>query len=50
MVNIQVFSSIRGALLPAATVRNEAGGLAYARNPRSAYADGRNRVNASGCS
>ncbi|NUO77751.1 MAG: RNA-binding protein [Lysobacter sp.] len=38
MANTQLFSSIRGALLPAATARNEAGGLAYARDPRSALA------------
>ncbi|HTD29190.1 MAG TPA: RNA-binding protein [Xanthomonadaceae bacterium] len=38
MANTSLFSTIRGALLPSATVRNEAGGLAYARSPESALA------------
>jgi 60 kDa SS-A/Ro ribonucleoprotein len=38
MANSNLFSSIRGALLPAAMARNEAGGLAYARSPQSALA------------
>ena len=38
MANTTLFQSIRGALLPPATVRNEAGGLAYAREPKAALA------------
>jgi 60 kDa SS-A/Ro ribonucleoprotein len=38
MANFNLFSSIRGAMLPAATTQNEAGGLAYARTPQSALA------------
>lgn len=38
MANLNLFSSIRGVLLPAAMTRNEAGGLAYARSPQSALA------------
>ncbi len=38
MSNSSLFASIRGALLPAATNLNEAGGLAYARSPQSALA------------
>jgi 60 kDa SS-A/Ro ribonucleoprotein len=38
MANLNLFSSTRGALLPAAMARNEAGGLAYARSPQSALA------------
>ncbi|MGO1072080.1 RNA-binding protein [Lysobacter sp. CA199] len=38
MANLNLFASVRGALAPAATMRNEAGGLAYARRPQSALA------------
>jgi len=38
MANFNLFASIRGALLPTATVRNEAGGLAYERDPSAALA------------
>ena len=38
MASTNLFSTIRGALMPSATVRNEAGGLAYARTPESALA------------
>jgi 60 kDa SS-A/Ro ribonucleoprotein len=38
MASTTLFSTIRGALLPSATVSNEAGGLAYARSPESALA------------
>jgi 60 kDa SS-A/Ro ribonucleoprotein len=38
MANTSLFTSSRGALLPAATTRNEAGGLAYARSPKAALA------------
>ncbi len=38
MANFNLFASIRGALPPAATIRNEAGGLAYERHPRAALA------------
>lgn len=38
MANTNLFSSIRGVLLPAATARNEAGGLAYARSAEQALA------------
>jgi 60 kDa SS-A/Ro ribonucleoprotein len=38
MANLNLFSSTRGAMLPAATARNEAGGLAYVRTPQSALA------------
>ena len=38
MANANLFASFRGALLPKATVRNEAGGSAYARDPRAALA------------
>lgn len=38
MANLQLFSSTRGALPPPASVRNEAGGLAYARSPQAALA------------
>ena len=38
MANTSLFTSTRGALLPAATTRNEAGGLAYARTPKAALA------------
>lgn len=38
MANASLFASFRGRRLPAATDRNEAGGLAYARSPRGALA------------
>lgn len=38
MANFNLFASIRGAQPPAATARNEAGGLAYARDPSAALA------------
>jgi 60 kDa SS-A/Ro ribonucleoprotein len=38
MANSNLFSSYRGPQLPAATARNEAGGLAYARSPEAALA------------
>jgi 60 kDa SS-A/Ro ribonucleoprotein len=38
MANFNLFASIRGALPPAATTQNEAGGLAYERNPTAALA------------
>ncbi|MBL8297149.1 MAG: VWA domain-containing protein [Rhodanobacteraceae bacterium] len=38
MANIQLFTSRRGAALPAADTRNEAGGLAYTRSPKEALA------------
>lgn len=38
MANFNLFASIRGALLPTATALNEAGGLAYERNPSAALA------------
>jgi len=38
MANQSLFASIRGALLPAANVINEAGGGAYARQPEAALA------------
>ena len=38
MANANLFASFRGALLPKATVRNEAGGSAYVRDPRAALA------------
>ena len=38
MANTTLFASTRGTLLPAATTRNEAGGLAYARKPQAALA------------
>ncbi|MCD9085368.1 VWA domain-containing protein [Stenotrophomonas sp. SY1] len=38
MANATLFASLRGALLPKAQARNEAGGLAYARDPRTALA------------
>jgi 60 kDa SS-A/Ro ribonucleoprotein len=38
MANATLFASLRGALLPKAQARNEAGGLAYARDPRAALA------------
>ncbi len=38
MANFNLFASSRGPALPAATSRNEAGGLAYARRPESALA------------
>ena len=38
MANTTLFASLRGALLPAATARNEAGGLAYGRSPEQALA------------
>ena len=38
MANFNLFASVRGVLAPAATSRNEAGGLAYARRPQSALA------------
>jgi 60 kDa SS-A/Ro ribonucleoprotein len=38
MANLNLFASTRGALAPAATSRNEAGGLAYARRPEAALA------------
>ncbi|MFD1296157.1 RNA-binding protein [Lysobacter gummosus] len=38
MANFNLFASARGASVPAATSRNEAGGLAYARRPQTALA------------
>lgn len=38
MANTALFTSTRGARLPAATTHNEAGGLAYARSPQAALA------------
>lgn len=38
MANPTLFASTRGTMLPAATARNEAGGLAYARKPQAALA------------
>lgn len=38
MANTSLFASLRSRLAPAASVRNEAGGLAYARRPESALA------------
>lgn len=38
MANTRLFTSQRGRLLPAATTRNEAGGIAYARSPEAALA------------
>ncbi|MEO8670324.1 MAG: RNA-binding protein [Tahibacter sp.] len=38
MANFKMFESIRGALLKPATMRNEAGGLAYVRSPDTALA------------
>lgn len=38
MANTSLFASLRGPRLPAATARNEAGGLAYVRDPRAALA------------
>ncbi len=38
MANTSLFTSTRGPLLPAATTRNEAGGLAYTRTPQAALA------------
>lgn len=38
MANFNLFTSIRGAMQPAATTVNEAGGLAYTRSPTSALA------------
>ncbi len=38
MANTSLFTSTRGPLLPAATNRNEAGGLAYTRTPQAALA------------
>ena len=38
MANTALFASTRGPRLPAATARNEAGGLAYVRDPRAALA------------
>jgi 60 kDa SS-A/Ro ribonucleoprotein len=38
MANTVLFASTRGAMSPAATTHNEAGGLAYARSPQAALA------------
>lgn len=38
MANTSLFASTRGPRLPAATARNEAGGVAYIRDPRAALA------------
>ena len=38
MTNTSLFASLRNCLVPKASVRNEAGGLAYARRPESALA------------
>ncbi len=38
MANVNLFASIRGAMQPAATAQNEAGGLAYERDPMAALA------------
>ena len=38
MANTSLFTSLRGAFVPAANTRNEAGGLAYSRSPEAALA------------
>ena len=38
MANTGLFASLRGAFVPNATARNEAGGLAYDRSPEAALA------------
>ena len=45
MANLQLFQTLRGALLPPATVLNEAGGVAYALSPRHQLA----QLAATGC-
>ena len=45
MVNIQLFQTLRGALLAKADVRNEAGGVAYALSPQHQLA----QLAATGC-
>jgi 60 kDa SS-A/Ro ribonucleoprotein len=45
MANTSIFQSIRGKLVPAATTRNDAGGVAYELSPEAALA----RVAATGC-
>ena len=45
MANKNLFQSIRGALLPAATVRNDAGAPAYELSPKATLA----RLAATGC-
>ncbi|MFS2164018.1 vWA domain-containing protein [Variovorax sp. Varisp62] len=45
MANLQLFQTLRGALQPAADVRNEAGGAAYALSPKHRLA----QLAATGC-
>lgn len=45
MANHQLFQTLRGTLLPAATVRNQAGGVAYALSPKHQLA----QLAATGC-
>lgn len=45
MANKNLFKSIRGALLPSATVRNDAGGAAYELSPKATLS----RIAATGC-
>jgi len=45
MANTSIFQSIRGKLIPAATTRNDAGGVAYGLSPEAALA----RMAATGC-
>ena len=45
MANKNIFQSLRGALLPAATVRNDAGAPAYELSPKATLA----RLAATGC-
>jgi len=45
MANKSIFQSIRGALVPAVTTRNDAGGTAYGLSPKAALA----RMAATGC-
>lgn len=45
MANLQLFQTLRGALQPAADVRNEAGGAAYALSPKHQLA----QLAATGC-
>jgi 60 kDa SS-A/Ro ribonucleoprotein len=45
MANKTLFQTLRGALVPAATVRNDAGGAAYELSPKAALA----RLAATGC-
>ncbi|MGJ7608939.1 vWA domain-containing protein [Variovorax sp. LT1R20] len=45
MANLQLFQTLRGALLPSATTLNEAGGVAYALSPKHQLA----QLAATGC-